>query len=107
MVWQALAWLTPVHIGEQAQAVAHMLVHAQALDHHHHDDHTLHLEDDGSEPPHQHANQAAQLPGLPPAMAPGAVDPVPSVWVPGARHGHAPVVPEGLLRPPRGRAALA
>lgn len=107
MVWQALAWLTPVHLDHQKEAIAHMVVHAQELDHHHHADQTLHMEDDGSEPPHQHANQATQLPGLPPTALLATGDPMPPVLVPGAGTGHAPVVLEGLLRPPRRSAGLA
>lgn len=101
MVWQALAWLTPVHLDQQKQVIAHMVVHAQEVDHHHHADQTLHVEDDGSEPPHQHANQAAQFPGLAPAMSLVAGDPIPSVLVPSIGTGHAPIYLEGLLRPPQ------
>lgn len=101
MVWQALAWLTPVHLDHQKEVIAHMVLHAQEVDHHHHADQTLHVEDNGSEPPHQHAHQAVQLPGLPPTLTLAVADPLPSVLVPGAGTGHAPVFLEGPLRPPR------
>ena len=107
MIWQALAWLSPVHIDRQKEVIAHMVVHAQEVDHHHHADQTLHVEDDGSEPPHQHANQAVQLPGLLPTMTLAAGDPIASVLVPSAGTGHAPVFLEGPLRPPQRRADLA
>ena len=107
MVWQALAWLTPAHLDHQAEVIAHMVVHAQEVDHHHHADQTLHVEDDSGEPPHQHANQAAQLPGLAPAMSLAAGDPIPSVLVPSAGVGHAPVYLEGPLRPPQRSAQQA
>lgn len=107
MVWQALAWLAPAHLDHQSEVIAHMVVHAQELDHHHHADQTLHVEDDGSEPPHQHANQAVQLPGLEPAMRLAAGEPIPSVLVPSAGAGHAPVYLEGPLRPPQRRAQKA
>lgn len=107
VVWQALAWLSPVHLDHQKEVIAHMVVHAQEVDHHHHADQTLHIEEDGSEPPHQHAHQAVQLPGLPPVMALVASDPVPSVLVPHAIAGHASVFLDSPLRPPRRSAALA
>ncbi|RYG12413.1 MAG: hypothetical protein EON92_08320 [Burkholderiales bacterium] len=101
MAWQALAWLTPAHLDRQAEQIAHLVVHAQEVDHHHHADQTLHVEEDGSEPPHQHASQAAQLPGLAPAMSLAAGEPIPPVMVPSAGASHAPIYLEGLLRPPR------
>ena len=107
MAWQALAWLTPVHRDHQQEVIAHLVVHAQEVGHHHHADRTLHVEDDGSEPSHQHAHQAAQLPGLPPTVLLATGDPIPSVLVPRADTGHAPVVLEGPLRPPQRRADLA
>lgn len=107
MVWQALAWLTPVHLDQQKAAIAHMVVHAHEVDHHHHADQSLHLEEDHSASPHQHANQAAQLPGLPPTMTLAAGKPGPSVLVASTDAGHAPVFLEGLLRPPQRSADLA
>lgn len=101
MVWQALAWLTPVHVDHQKEVIAHMVVHAQEVGHHHHADQTLHVEDDGSEPPHQHANQATQLPGLAPAMTLAAGDPIAAVLVPSTGAGHAPIYLDGPLRPPQ------
>jgi hypothetical protein len=101
MIWQALAWLTPVHLDHQKEVIAHMVVHAQEAGHHHHADQTLHVEGDGSEPPHQHADQEAQLPGLAPVMAFASSNPVHSVWVPSVDPGYAPVFLEGFLRPPQ------
>lgn len=100
MVWQALAWLTPVHLDHQKEVIAHMVVHAQEVGHHHADQ-TLHVEDDGSEPPHQHANQATQLPGLAPAMTLAAGDPIAAVLVPSTGAGHSPIYLDGPLRPPQ------
>lgn len=107
MVWQTLSWLTPIHLDHQNEVIAHMVVHAQEVDHHHHADQSLHVEDDDSELPHQHANQAAQLPGLPPTVTLAAGDTLPSVLVPSAGTGHAPVFLESPLRPPQHRADLA
>lgn len=107
VLWQTLAWLSPVYLDHQREVIAHMVVHAQEVDHHHHADQTLHMEEDGSEPPHQHAHQAVQVPGLPPVMALVAGDPVPSVLVPHAIAGHASVFLDSPLRPPRRSAALA
>ncbi len=101
MIWQTLAWLTPLHLDEQKEAIAHTLAHAQEVGHHHHADQTLQVENGGGEPAHQHANQAAQLPGLPPTMMPTAGDPVSSVLVASVGIGHAPVFLEGSLRPPQ------
>lgn len=107
MVWQALTWLTPVHRDNQAEVIAHMVVHAQEVGHHHHADQSLHVEDDSSEPPHQHANEAGQLPGLAPAMALAAVDSTASDLVPRAGAEHAPVYLEDPLRPPQRSAQQA
>lgn len=108
MVWQALAWLTPIHLDHQAEVIAHLVVHAQEVGHHHHADQTLHVvEDDGSEPPHQHASQAVQMPGLAPSMTFAAGDLFSSVWVPGTGAGYAPVYLDSPLRPPRRSARQA
>ena len=107
MVWQTLAWLTPAHLDNQSEIVAHLVVHAQEVDHHHHADQTLHVEDDSSEPPHQHAHQAAQSPGLAPSLSIAAGEPIPSVLVPSVGAWHAPVYLEGPLRPPQRSADLA
>ncbi|MBY0411705.1 MAG: hypothetical protein K2Q97_16660 [Burkholderiaceae bacterium] len=107
MLWQAVAWLSPVYIEQQKEAIAHMVVHAQEADHHHHADQTLQVDDEGSGVPHHHANQAAQVPGLPPAMVFGAGDALPSIWVPSAGTGPAQVFLEGFLRPPRHSVAWA
>lgn len=107
MAWQALACLMPLPLDRQTDSLAHLLVHAEALDHHHHQDQSLHVDDDGSEPPHQHAQPALQLPGLLPSMTLAAGERLPAVLVPGAPAGHPPVFLEGLLRPPRPAAPMA
>lgn len=101
MVWQALAWLAPAHLDHQAEVIAHMVVHGQEVEHHHHADQTLHVEEDSGETTHEHANHAAQPPGLAPGMSFVAGDPIPSVLVSGASAGHAPVYLEAPLRPPQ------
>ena len=84
MVWQALLVITPYGLSQTSRQLAHAIEHMQAVEHHHHDDQTLHLEANSDESFHQHPGEGmqptglipfvvAQLPGLPPS-APAAGD---------------------------------
>lgn len=62
MAWQTLSFLTPFQIRQQAQSLGHAVEHLQALDHHHHEDQSLHADEGGgcprrskSEPPAQNS----------------------------------------------------
>ena len=63
--WQALVWLTPWGQQQRVADLANTVAHAQALAHHHHDDHSLHMDDHVTEAAqHQHASETLQLVGL-------------------------------------------
>lgn len=78
MIWQALVTITPYGLSQVSEQFAHAIEHAQAVEHHHHEDKSLHLEVDSDESFHQHPNEGIQpaglmqlvlahLPGLPPS----------------------------------------
>ncbi|MDP3835341.1 MAG: hypothetical protein Q8Q82_15380 [Hydrogenophaga sp.] len=104
MLWQAMAWLTPVPLQLQADAIAHLVVHTQDVDHHHHDDDSLHLEADASTPPHHHASDGVQPSGLEPVTATAPVHLPPTVPAVRLEQDRPSADLEGLLRPPRARA---
>jgi hypothetical protein len=104
MLWQAVAWLTPFGVAQKAEEIAHVLVHTQEVDHHHHDDRSLHLEDADGEPPHEHAGNGAQPAALPPAIVASLPEfPEPPRY-PAATADRPSAFLEGPLRPPRLRA---
>jgi hypothetical protein len=79
----------------------HALAHAQATDHHHHDDGALHLEPTSDEAAHQHDDEGVQLSALlpaPPAALP-ALRPRAVGWA--AVTALSTVFLKGPLRPPR------
>jgi hypothetical protein len=104
LLWQPLAGLLPAGIGERAEQFGHVIVHGQALGHHHHDDASLHLDAEEAVA-HQHVldgGQPAGLPALPvdiEAAASGSAVAAATLPMPPS------AVLEGLLRPPRGRSA--
>jgi hypothetical protein len=101
MLLQAWAGLTSGGVAQKAQEFAHAVTHAQAANHHHHDDGSLHLEPASQEPAHQHADEGMQLSALLPAAAPALPDLRPTAvgWT--AAAALASVFLEGPLRPPR------
>lgn len=65
MLMQTAVWLSPFAIGAQIEQLAHMTVHVQDVDHHHHDDESLHLSSESdSAAPHFHADDGFQPIGL-------------------------------------------
>ena len=65
ILWQALVWLTPWGQQQRVTDLSNTVAHAQLLPHHHHDDHSVHMDDHVTEAAqHQHANEAVQLMGL-------------------------------------------
>lgn len=101
MFWQALSWVSPVVVTEQAQRLAHVMVHDEVVDHHHHHDEGIHLQDTDSNAAHLHADGGIQPLGMSahiaalvslglPASPPQAV-----VFSPPS------VCLDGLLRPPQ------
>ncbi|AOG23828.1 hypothetical protein [Acidovorax sp. RAC01] len=62
---QTVLWLSPLSIGAQAEQMAHMAVHVQDIDHHHHEDESLHLcADSHSTAAHFHGDDGFQPIGL-------------------------------------------
>lgn len=101
LLWQALAWLTPPGQAQQAQDLTNRLVHAQAVDHHHHADASLHVDDSVDSQRHHHAHEAVQPAGLLPASI-GLVAVVPPVAPPVARpSAWVSVWLDSPLRPPQ------
>lgn len=64
MVWQSLAWVTPYGISERSDDFAHLTVHIQELDHHHHADASLHMGEEVDSVNHLHPDSGAQPLGL-------------------------------------------
>jgi hypothetical protein len=99
--WQALSVLSPMAIDAKSLEYAHVAMHLEASDHHHHDDGSLHAEPLGNTLHHLHADGSFNATGLPP----GAIGQAPPVRQ--AEPGAAPTVHkpspylEGPLRPPR------
>jgi hypothetical protein len=101
ILWQALMWLTPYGLARKSQETAHMVVHAQTMDHHHHADQSLHLEETTDESTHQHTDAGMQPAGLLPflsAQLPHWPSLAPDKTV---RKGAPSVFLEGPLRPPQ------
>ncbi|HSX91385.1 MAG TPA: hypothetical protein VLG41_00595 [Hydrogenophaga sp.] len=101
MLMQTVVWLSPFAIAAQTEQLAHMTVHVQDVDHHHHDDESLHLSPDGDgTAPHFHVDNGFQPIGLTaPAVKAGfaALPSTPPHTVP----SEPPTVfLDGLLRPP-------
>lgn len=104
LLWQSLTAFAAVRVDEQAQVLAHALVHGQATEHHHHMDASLHLDDSRAADEHQHVHDGLQahavplelwrpLTALAPCSPPGL-----------AQAQRPPVFLEGPLRPPQTRA---
>ncbi len=66
ILWQCLAMADPLAVFERGLEFEHAVLHAQAADHHHHDDLSVHLENDDGAALHLHPdggfNNAACLP---------------------------------------------
>lgn len=104
MFWQALSWVVPFTVQEQAQRLAHLVMHEEVVDHHHHHhDESIHVQDVGSEAVHFHADGGNQPIGLaadkalPPPPLSASLPPTVVCWPPS-------VCLDGLLRPPQAAA---
>ncbi len=64
VVWQTAALFTPWISSHWAAELDHIAVHTQGNGHHHHDDQTLHLDDNDAGLMHQHADTNTHLIGL-------------------------------------------
>ena len=101
VVWQTAALFTPWVSSHWAAELAHVAVHIQGDGHHHHDDQTLHLDDNDSGSIHQHADASTYSLGLWQDTALHLV-PVPLATVLSRADAlWPPPLLDGLLRPPR------
>ena len=102
MLWQAMAWLTPVPLQLQADAIAHLVVHTQDVDHHHHhDDDSLHLSSDSdSNAPHFHVDDGFHPIGLNALFDDSGFAAMQSTPPPAVISEPPTVFLDGLLRPP-------
>jgi hypothetical protein len=101
LVWQVLVGFTLLGQAQKVQDLVNAMVHAQAVDHHHHDDSSLHLDDSAGSPNHYHISEAMQPVGLLP-VAINYPNRFPSAIPPSV--GACAVVSvflDGLLRPPQ------
>lgn len=66
MFWQALFSLTPIGQSQQAVDLANLMAHTQSVDHHHHDDQSLHVDDSADSQSQHHVHVDVQPTGLVP-----------------------------------------
>ena len=101
IAWQTLSMLSPMSIAANSMEYEHAALHLHALDHHHHDDGSLHVEPSDNTPHHLHADGSVSATGLPP----GAIGEVQAARLagPGAATSVRRPSPclDGPLRPPR------
>jgi len=102
ILWQALVWLTPWGQEQLVTDLANTVAHAQALAHHHHDHHSLHMDDHVTEAAqHQHSHEAVQLMGLLPPVNGFSLDRPRSTRFSNNAAPIAAVFIQGPLRPPQ------
>lgn len=102
ILWQALVWLTPWGQEQQVTDLANTVAHAQALAHHHHDDHSLHMDDHVTEAAqHQHASETLQMVGLVPLVNGFSLNRPQSTRFSNNAAPIAAVFLQGPLRPPQ------
>lgn len=100
MLWQTLVWVTPSAVEAQGEQLAHMAVHSQDTDHHHHADASLHLASDNDSSPHFHPDNGFQPLALTPWGAGTGIFLMPSVQPDSSISEPPSVYLDGLLRPP-------
>ncbi|WP_146179619.1 hypothetical protein [Limnohabitans sp. Hippo3] len=99
---QVVVWLTPWGQEQRIADLANTVAHAQATAHHHHDDHSLHMDDHVTEAAqHQHASETFQLVGLVPLVNGFALDRARSTRFSNSAAPIAAVFLQGPLRPPQ------
>jgi hypothetical protein len=100
LMWQTVGMLTPFSVAAQADDLAHKLVHAQEVGHHHHVDNSLHTAADESFETHQHADDGLTPVALPPATGTQFTEHQPASPTAAAPSLYVPPALAGLLRPP-------
>jgi hypothetical protein len=102
ILWQVLVWLTPWGQEQRVADLANAVAHAQATAHHHHDDHSLHIDDHVTEAAeHQHTSEMLQLVGLVPLVNGFSLDRSLSTRFFDSAEPIAAVFLQGPLRPPQ------
>lgn len=101
LLWQSLTGLSAVRADAQGDVLTHALVHGQAMDHHHHMDASLHLDDAEPVDGHQHVHDGLQFQAVPPAAPLHLPVMAPSNPAVRALAQRPPVFLEGPLRPPQ------
>jgi hypothetical protein len=99
---QALVWLMPWGQEQRLADLSNIMAHAQAVAHHHHDDHSLHMDDhvtDASQ--HQHPSETFQQVGLVSLIHGFALDRPRSIRFSTRAAPIAAVFLQGPLRPPQ------
>jgi len=100
MFWQSMSWAMPFVVEEQAQRLAHVMLHEEVVDHHHNED-SIHVAETDNDAVHLHADGGIQPMGLfvglnaLPTQAVPAAQPQTVVRCPLS------VCLDGLLRPPQ------
>ena len=100
LLWQSVGMASPFAVAQRSSQISHMLVHSQEVDHHHHDDRSLHLEASGSVDSHQHADEGMTPAGLLPSVVLHAPPLLPVSPAAPVVQRYSPPSLEGLLRPP-------
>lgn len=102
LLWQAAVWLTPGGQAQRLTDLSNAMVHGQALAHHHHDDHALHMDDHVTDAAqHQHASETLQWVALMPSLQGFALDQRRPLWPSNLAARLAAVFLQGPLRPPQ------
>ena len=92
----------PFEVSKQAEQITHSIIHSQEVGHHHHADHSLHIDADAdSSSTHHHTNHSAQPPALEPRLVWTIADPLSPTLICFLDKDYTSVTLEGPLRPPR------
>ncbi len=101
ILWQSLGMLGSFSVSQRAGEFEHLTVHVQDTDHHHHADHSLHMDLDDNGVQHFHADAGSSGNAMPSSTwlhgvdrrTAGLPEDTPSWWL-------SPTL-EGPLRPPQ------
>lgn len=104
MFWQSLAWATPHLVAEQVQRLAHVMAHEEVVDHHHHNDESVHVQNTDSDAIHLHADSGFQPVGLAVDLTASATLTLPALLPRAVVACQPSVCIDGLLRPPQAAA---
>lgn len=100
LLWQSVGMVSPFAVAQRAEQMAHMVVHTQDVDHHHHSDRSLHIEASGGIESHQHVDEGMTPTGMLPSASLNVPRLPPSSPAAPAVLRYSPPSLDGLLRPP-------